>query len=231
MQHRTYRGKVLYIGDTVGERGREWFTVSVLGDGARTMRAMCEIEDTNVLRDVTYTVDRAWRPLDAFVRLTVKDSFLGSGWFRFGEGLAECETYTVGAGRISQQITTQGWAPSFGAHPVACDIWHLPRFDHRAGPGLKVIPGVLMSSLLPNGASGPMLEYYPGGGLPIRFYGREHVTVPAGTFDTLHFAFERAGRPPQHCWCLADDYIIVKIYSELLKTTYQLVEFNDDRPS
>jgi hypothetical protein len=226
MRHRTYRGKVLYVGDTVGERGREWFTVTVHGDGRRTMRAVCEIDDTEVLRDVTYSVDREWRPLDAFVRLIVKDTFMGSGWFRFADGYAECETFTAGAGRLSQRMLTIGRAPSFGAHPVACDIWHLPQFDHGTGPGRRVFPGVLMSSLLPNGASGPLLEFYPGGGLPIRFHGRERVTVPAGSFETLHFSFDREGRPPQHCWCTEDDYVIVKIYSELLRTTYQLVELN-----
>lgn len=56
MQHRTYRYKINYIGPQ-GERGREWCVVTVHGNGDRTIRARCEMDDSQVLRDVTYTVD------------------------------------------------------------------------------------------------------------------------------------------------------------------------------
>jgi hypothetical protein len=226
MQHRTIRGYVRYLGDTVGERGREWFTVTVHGNGHRTMRAQCEMEDSGVLRDVTFAVNERFQPLDAFIRLSVKDQFMGSGWFRFADNFAECEVITADAGRISQRFDLGGRAPSFGAHPVACDIWHLPQFDRSRGPRKEVIAGVLMSSNLPNGASGPLLAFYPDG-LPIRYVGPETVTVPAGTFETEHFIFEKDGRPPQHCWCMVPDFTIVKIRSELLKTTYELMEYSD----
>ncbi len=68
MQHRTYSYKIQYLGDA-GERGREWCTVTVHGNGDRTLRALCEMDDSQVLRDVTSTVDAHWRPKDVFVRV------------------------------------------------------------------------------------------------------------------------------------------------------------------
>ena len=58
--HKTLRGHIHYTSSKPGregvERGREHFTITVHGDGRRTLRAHCEIDDEpNVLRDVTLT--------------------------------------------------------------------------------------------------------------------------------------------------------------------------------
>ena len=81
MNHRTMRGKLLYLHDTHGETGREWFTVTVQPSGERTVRAHCEMEDEQVLRDVVWSMDPDWRPIDAYVRLSVGGVWQGSGWF------------------------------------------------------------------------------------------------------------------------------------------------------
>ena len=78
MKHETYRGKVVYRSDTLGERGREWFTVTKHGGGHRTIRSFVEVLNTGLVRDVTYTVDDNWQPVDAFVRLTENDEFMGA---------------------------------------------------------------------------------------------------------------------------------------------------------
>ena len=74
MRHRTYAGKIVYLTDGAGEMGRERFRVTVHDDGRRTLRAICEMDDDELLRDVTHTVDRHFRPLDAFVRLRRADA-------------------------------------------------------------------------------------------------------------------------------------------------------------
>ena len=71
--HKTLRGHIHYTSSKPGregvERGREHFTITVHGDGRRTLRAHCEIDDEpNVLRDVTLTKNKRWDTLDAFVR-------------------------------------------------------------------------------------------------------------------------------------------------------------------
>lgn len=128
---RTYRARIAYIHDgTAGEsgrepapfeRGREWVSVSVSPDGSRTLSARCEMDDSQVERHVVYAVDARWRPLDASIRLSVRGAFTGSGWFRFAEDMAECETLMVDGGRVSQRIGRRpgeqgARAKSFGAH-------------------------------------------------------------------------------------------------------------------
>ena len=68
--HKTLRGHIHYTSSKPGregvERGREHFTITVHGDGRRTLRAHCEIDDEpNVLRDVTLTKNKNWdtRPM------------------------------------------------------------------------------------------------------------------------------------------------------------------------
>ncbi len=227
---RRYSGKIVYIGDTTGERGREWFNITVEPDGTRTLRSQAEIDaaeinKTRVLREVTYTLDAKWRPLDAFVRITVDDVFGGTSWFRFGENMVECEGFTAGEGRVSQKFPVKSWPRSFGAHPVVCDIWHLGGWDWSNPARLQGWQAI-MSSPLPNGASGPMIGT---SNFSAEYLGDETVTVKAGTFACKHFAFPLHGRfSPEHIWYSGDtDLQFVKIRWDYSKTTYELVEITD----
>ena len=83
MAHSTYRGKIVYLTDGVGEEGREYFTVTVQPDGSRTLRAQCEMDNDGLLRDVIYSLDGQWQPEECFVRLTIGGKFQGSAVFRF----------------------------------------------------------------------------------------------------------------------------------------------------
>ena len=114
MQHRTSRGRIDYVRDSGGVSGREWFTVTVQPNGDRTLRAQCEMDDVHLLRDVVQTVDRAWRPVDSFVRLSQGGAFMGAGWFRFTDQAIECEAFTVAEGRVSQVIETGERVRAFG---------------------------------------------------------------------------------------------------------------------
>ena len=118
MKHRALRGRIAYLHDRDGERGREWFSISVQDDGTRTLRAQCEMDDEDLLRDVTYTVDGSWRPLDAFVRLTRAQRFVGSAWFRFDDQGAECESWTASEGRLSQRVALSQRPRVFAPHPL-----------------------------------------------------------------------------------------------------------------
>ena len=223
MKHRNYRGRVDYIHDDIGERGREWFSVTVQPGGTRTLRSQCEMDDTRVLRDVTYTVDEQWRPIDSYVRITVKETFMGAAWFQFGANTVECEGYTANEGRISQRVTVDEWPRSFGPHPVVCDIWHLGAWDWSDAATEQSWRSI-MSSSLPNGASGPMIGR---GEFRAQFLGDDEVSVPAGTFQAKHFVFplRGSGKPPEHVWYHGDDLLLVKIRWDLLKTTYVLAEY------
>ena len=159
--HRTIKGHIHYTSDKPGrqgqERGREHYTITVHGDGRRTLRAHCEIDDApNVLRDVVLTLDRQWRTRDAFVRLSVGDQTVGSSWFLFSDDHAECEGWTQERGRISERVDYDRQPAIFGTHPIQGDAWHLHSVDRSQGPRVQVYDRFLMSSLDHRGATGPV---------------------------------------------------------------------------
>ena len=179
---------------------------------------------------MAYTVDAAWKPVDAYVRLDVKGSFLGAGWFPFTDALAECETFMTSGGRVSQRIERGepkggggDLATTFGVHPVACDIWHLGGYEPNV-PGESYVHRAFMSSLLPNGASGPMISTME---FTIIYVGIEEITVPDGTFSTHHYRYVFTdGNADEHIWYTSEDRILVRIRWDLLKTTYELAELS-----
>jgi hypothetical protein len=213
MQHRTIRGRLQYLGPRGEERGREWFSVTVHGDGRRILRAQSEIDEGEVLRDVVYTVDGRWRPLEAFVRLSVQDRFQGSGWYQFDATGAHCESLTADEGRLSQRLDTPEPPRCFGSHPISGDAWMLTPFDMaRRGEAQRIAPA-LMSSLAFNGATGPKLHGLAYG---LAYRGTESLEGPDGAIETWKFEFlldgtEVDGHPPYHVWVTADgDYVIVR---------------------
>lgn len=228
---RNLKGKILYIGSDGTERGREWFSFTHSQDGQRTLRAYCEIDDTEVQRDVVYTMGPDWRPLDCFNRLHVKGRFLGSGWMRFTPELAELEVFNVELGRSGQRFKLEHPAQSLGAHPLTCDVLHLTQFDHARPERIQTLAGAWSTSPLPNGASGPWLENRP---LTIEYLGPEKVTVRAGTFDAHHYRFVLAPNPDgtprsEECWCRHPDYVFIKVEVRgfLKNSTYELVSLED----
>ena len=234
MKHRNVRGKIAYIFDPEGERkdfGREWWSVTFHEDGQRTLRAHCEIEagvvaDRSVLRETVYTTGPDYRPLDCFVRLHESGSFLGSGWFRFSDGWAECEAVNMTSGRISQKMALETAPLSFGAHPVSCDMLHCARFNHNTEQKVQPCRGVLTSSRDHDGCSGPNLCTTD---FDLEYLGRENITVPAGTFETDHYRFLLDHHPTEDLWCTPDGFLFVKItVGGYMNAHFDLVEFEEE---
>jgi hypothetical protein len=238
--HRSIRGTIRYTSKKPErrdeERGREYFMMNVHADGKRTCIAHCEIDDRpSVMRDITYSLDENWYPMDCFVRLAVNDCFMGSGWFRFGSDYAECETFTALDGRVAQRMETQGRLKTFQNHAIVCDAWHMRLFDRSQGHDVQSIPEMLLSSPDHRGATGPMLFRI---GFGVEYVGEESIEVEAGKFDALHFRFVSApglpeAHPPYDIWCTNDDdFIFLKgDIGGYMQTYYELVELiHDDVP-
>jgi hypothetical protein len=237
--HRTVRGTIRYTSKKPErmdqERGREYFTINVHGDGKRTCIAHCEIDDRpSVMRDITYSLDEDWYPMDCFVRIAVNDRFMGSGWFRFGPDFAECETYTSLDGRVSQRMETDGRLKTFQNHAIVCDSWHMRLFD-RSKPSTEVqsIDEMLLSSPDHRGATGPMLFRI---GFGVEYVGEENIEVEAGRFDALHFRFVSSpglpeAHPPYDIWCTNDDdFLFLRgDIGGYMQTFYELVELEHSR--
>lgn len=233
MSHRFTRAEIAYIkhqdsGDRVF--GSERFSVRRHADGQRTLMADCEIEagvvaPRHVNRSVVYTYDAAFRPVDCYNRLHKDGQFLGAGWMRFRENLAECDSLTTSLGRVSQRLALDRPVLSLGAHPLSCDALHLARFDHARAERIQHQPDVWMTSLEHDGCSGPMLQTIS---LDIEYVGRERVTVRAGEFEADHYRFVVGGsfpeeHPTEEIWCLPDDYTFVKAFvGGYMNSTFEL---------
>jgi hypothetical protein len=212
------------------DRGREHFRIDVHRDGTRTIAAHGEIDDAPaVVRDVNLRLSAERRPLDGFVRIAVGGRFRGSGWFRFTDGLAECEAFTAEEGRISQRMLLDAPLPAFGNHAMINDGFLMSLYDLKKGPGVQVIPDMLLSSPDHRGATGPMLFRVD---VAIQYVGPERVEVEAGAFEALHFRIvDVPGLPLEHpdydLWCTSDgDYVLLRAsVGGYMQTRYELVAY------
>ena len=235
IDHTVVRGVIAYTSKKPErldqERGREFFTITKYGWGGRTIGVHTEIDDRpSVMRDATYTVDENWMPQDCFVRLTVGDRFMGTGWFKFHDDYTECETYTALEGRVSQRMDHKhGPLKSFQNHAIACDSWHFSHYDLSKGPGRQSIDELLLCSPDHRGATGPMLYHLR---LDLVYVGDEKITVGAGTFDAHHFQVPTntdlpEEHPPYEVYTSTDgEYTFLKGgVAGYMQTHYELVEY------
>lgn len=232
MDHRAIRGRLDYVTDDVGVTGKEWFTISVHSDGARTLRSLTAMDDDKVLRDVTYSVDAQWRPLDCFIRLTINDRFQGSGWFRFSSDVVECESFTVDGGRISQRWPVEGRIPLFVNHSVASDCWVNALIDKSKKGETQTFYPRLASSALGNGGSGPMLGNTTTvtpepGKLSLDYIAEEEIEVPAGSFLCDRVSLNRGKIPRFETWSHGPDHIPVQARYDYRKKFYVLASLEE----
>jgi hypothetical protein len=225
VQHHTIDFTIDYLGADGGKRGQEVCALTTHQNGRRTLRARSEIFDTEVLRDVVYTVDAAFRPVDALIRVSLRDHFVGTALFLFGETAAECEAFTAADGRLSQRMDLAAPAGSFISHAVAGDVWHGASIAKREGIGTQPLGSVLSASPLHNGSSGPSLRRWP---LQAHFLGYEAVETPAGVFDAEHIRYEEpTGALFLDTWCTADaNRIMLKMYYPPYDSSYVLASIS-----
>ena len=243
MKHKNIFGRIAYTSkkpDLMDQpRGHETFHITKHRDGQVTLRAHCEIEEPHptVMRDVILTTDQNNRPMDCFIRLTVDDQFMGSGWFRFdlddnGKGIIECESYGPSIDRITQRQETNGSFHSFGTHPIVGDGFNCKSIDISNVPVTEDMR-CFMPSLDHRGATPPMIAELTIG---CQYHGKEEIAVNAGTFLCHHFSYiddvgfnEGIKHPPYDIWLTEEDFIIVQAgVSGYMQTWYELIELRYD---
>jgi hypothetical protein len=228
MAHRNYFARIAYLTHGVGETGREEISVSVQSDGSRTLRAQCEMDDFDLLRDVLQTVDQNWRPIDSYVRLTIGGVLSGAAWYLFDDCQAECHGFSGSSGPFKDVQTTEQPIQSFGSHSLQNDAWLIARVRSCGGDLDSLIGSSFTTSLSSNGGTGPALVRVPPGRLQIRDLGDEVVTVQAGRFDTHHIRVEVEGVDSFDIWAAGEDCLPVRLTSDGLGQTYELVELRGD---
>lgn len=234
MKHRIIEGRLAYTSrkpEMIGRaRGFESFMFTRHSDGKLTLRAHCEIEEPEptVMRDIVYSVDQTNQPMDLFVRLTVGDAFMGSGWLRFDGESIECESYGPSIGRLSQKVAAELPVDGFGTHPIVSDGYLLSTKTWREGQRQKF--NVYLPSPDHRGATPPMIAHVK---IDAIYLGVEQATTAAGSFRTRRFQFVDDGasgmagaHPPYDVW-ITDDEDAVFVQGGVggyMKTWYELVE-------
>lgn len=226
-----YRGRVDYRASRDGTLwGFEDWSITRGKDGMRVFQAHCELVfgDDDVVRDCTLSVHADFHPHDAYVRIMNRGMATGTGWFHFTETQAECESWSVDAGRLSQSVAIARPMRGFGIHAVQGDAWLAATFPYERGPGHTQFFGRnLIHSLHHFGASGPYL-HTTGSGL--RYVGDETITVPAGSFDCYRVAFVGLtnAHPPYDMWLTRDgEFTFVRgMVGGYMDATFELAELN-----
>jgi hypothetical protein len=219
---------MVYLTNGVGEMGREFYSVTVQPDGARTLRSQCEMDDDRLLRDVTLTLGADWRPVDGFVRLAIDGATVGSTWYRFGATHAECHGQTAREGRFSQRFEMPEGTDCLGTHALHGDAWTVARVRRHRGDLADFRFVTFATSTLPNGGSGPTLIPVNGAYARVHDLGDERVRVPAGEFDCRHVRIEVPGVDYFDVWAAGDDALPIRLTSDVLNQTYETVELEGD---
>ncbi len=226
--HRNYKGKISYLKDGAGETGRESFSVSVHADGSRTLRAECEMDEFELLRDVIQSIDAEWRPVDSYVRLSVGGALSGSAWYRFDDCRAECRGLTGDLKYFEDQQSTDEPIQSFGSHSLQNDAWLVARVRQRKADLGSLAGSTFTTSLSANGGTGPTLVRVPPVSLLIRDLGLETITVEAGRFETWHVRVEVKDVDCFDIWAAGEDCVPVRLTSDGLRQSFELVELLGD---
>lgn len=208
-------GTYLYqTADGQRKRGSETFRLNVHPDGTRTMIMSNDISARNNIYSVILRVAPNFRPLQSYVTYWTEAGYKGSAFFTVDGN--QVEAIADGPnGRVTQS-TAVPEAVSIGTHPVAGDGWHMWYEDPAAKD--EQSKGTLYSVESSNDLTKPVL----GQMLPFKFtiVGKEKITVPAGTFDTVKY---RIGSTD--IWVLMPDRLVIRSTNTARGYDYVLTEF------
>ncbi len=207
-----WSGRLAYLGANGQRTGREIFSVSVHGDGSRTLRAQCEMDDDDLVRDAHLVLGPDARPCEAYVRLVEQGAWTGSGWYRAGPGGLTAHTASpAGPGETS----LAGDLAYFGTHALINDGWlALALGDRSEG----VIDGAACSHRA-NGGGAPALLTSRA---VVRRLPDETLTVAGGRFACRHIAISYGDYPPIDAWVTGPHALLVLMTWTHLAGRYEL---------
>jgi len=199
LDRRRISGRIAYLDAAGAATGRELFSISVHGDGSRTLRAQCEMDDDALVRDALLVLDPALRPVEAYVRIVENGAAVGSRHYP-AEDLAG--------------------ADFFGTHALLNDAWMALLGADLADGEARTLTGFACSHQA-NGGGVPALL---ASAVTLTRIGAARVAVPAGDFDTVHWTLTYAGHTPIDVWTTGEDAILVRMHWDYLAAAYELVE-------
>jgi hypothetical protein len=195
-------------------RGTEDFHLTVHRDGARSLLIWHDFLARHSQFSVALNLDDRGRPLEAFVSYWNAAGYKGSTIIQVDGPSLGAQTRGA-AGEHQHQIEAPARF-SIGTHPVAGDGWHT--FHCDAEPGQKATSTVYTMEAGTD-TSKPMLGQLTT--LDCENLGREPVTVPAGSFDTLHYRLAGVS----DIWITPEDRLMVKFISPRFDRSYVPTDF------
>lgn len=224
---RILRGRIAYR-DADGENvGHEHFEL-VGHEGGHLLRALCRIDEADLLRDVSLSMDHAWLPEEGYCRILRGGRAEAALWFRVAPGGVTVDASIRGTPLAQQFIATQQRLPYLGLHPLQGDALIVEQRG-TAAPGQFLPIETVTNSISPNGD-----EATAGAHLFIdaAYIGEETLEVTAGRFAARRYALRwRADWPPADLWVRQEDNLFLLMRWSMIPTWYELTHWTDERPT
>jgi hypothetical protein len=220
---RRIAGRVAYWGAGKTSIGHETFEIAEHA-GGRTVRALCEMDDIGLLRDVTIALTPDWKPLDAFCRITKPGRVASTTWFNLTDDALIMEGNVEGIGRISQRLPNSPRFTYIGLHPLQGDALVTTQVD-QSRPGEFMTIHSVTNSISPNGDIG--LHAMPVD-IDVAFIGEEEIEVAAGRFTAWRYALRWSTEwPPADVWVRQGDYVFLKMTWSMIENWYELTALEE----
>lgn len=221
---RRLTGRIAYRSSDGSETGHEQFDLSS-HDGGHLLRALCVLDDVALLRDVSLSMDRGWRPRDGYCRLVREGREEAALWFDVGADAVRVEGRIAGARLLSQVIQTDGPLAYLGLHPLQGDAL-IVQLRGVEQPGVFVPVAAITNSISPNGDEAI-------GACPVRidvaYIGTCDISVVAGDFVARHYQLRWSDDwPPADLWVRQDDCLFLAMRWSHVATTYELAAFTEE---
>lgn len=179
------------------------------------------MDDLDLWRDVSLSLDAESRPIDAFVRVSQRGNVLGSMLYVVRADVLELKGITAEHGRVSRRITLAAPLPYLGLHPLVGDaLIALCRGTDSPGE-FRTVRGYTNSSS-PNGETG--LLAVPSA-IEVAYVGSGSLDVAAGTFPARHYRLRWQPQwPIADLWVSGEQALFLRLEWELNRSRYELTE-------
>jgi hypothetical protein len=196
-------GEYAYLEAATGaRRGFERFRLTVHPDGSRTLLMWHDLAARDAQFTVMLRTAASFRPLEASVSYWNAGQYKGFASLMVDGGTLHLSS-TGSYGTVEQEVEVPAKF-SIGSHPISGDGWHL-WLEEDPGQDPASFQAIVFGL---DAAADPMRpitgRLTP---MPVERIGAERITVPAGTFDTVHYRI--AGR--SDVWIHGEDRMMIRM--------------------
>ncbi|MFZ2998676.1 hypothetical protein [Sphingobium sp.] len=221
---RRLTGRIAYRAPDGSEVGHEQFDLSS-HEGGHILRALCVLDDVALLRDVSLSMDRDWRPCDGYCRLVREGREDAALWFAVEADAVWVEGRIAGATMPSQIIPTHRPLGYLGVHPLQGDAL-IVQLRGTEQPGVFMPVEAITNSISPNGDEAV-------GACPVcinvAYIGTCDINVLAGDFAARHYQLRwRDDWPTADLWVRQEDCLFLVMRWSQVPTTYELAAFTEE---